>query len=310
MKKIKVVISGLIYPVTMLHYFWRAFERREDVDLATIGVFFDDWIPWNNGMTLPKKYVKYPTVALPRSLATMKPNHAVVQAQLPKEFQSPDLWIQIDAGWHLADRPDARLVAHIQTDPHVLKGHYRLPKSYSDLNFVMQCGYKDNEEIYLPYAYDPTLHYPMDLEKEYDGCLIGLQYDHRVALVRKLRDKGYKIYTSIGDIYDEYRTLYNKSRIALSWSSLNDTPARVFEAFGMKIPLLCNRTPDLKELGYKEYDDYFGFANIDEAVDGFEYLITHYDEAQKIANNAYEIASNNDTWDDRVNTILEKAGLI
>jgi hypothetical protein len=310
MKKIKVVISGLIYPLTMMHYFWRAFERRNDVDLAVAGVFFDDWIPWNGGMTLPKRYVKVPTVALPRGMANMRPNHIIVQGQLPEKFQKPDLWVQIDAGWHLGDRPDAKIVAHVQTDPHVLKGHYKLPKSYSDYNFCMQCGYMQDNEIYLPYAYDPELHYHMDIAKKYDGCMIGLQYENRVGLAKKLRSKGYNIYSNIGDVYDEYRILYNESRIDISWSSLNDTPARVFEAFGMKIPLLCNRTPDLANLGYKEYEHYFGFNGMDEAIDGFEYLVKNYDDALKMADKAYEIASEQDTWDDRVETILQKTGLI
>ena len=310
MKKINVVISGLLYPVTMLHYFWRAFERKSDVDLAVIGPYFDDWIPWSNGITLPKKYVKVPTVALPRQLANMWPNHIVIQSQLPDKFQHPDLWLQIDAGWHLRDRPDAGIVAHIQTDPHVLKEHYKTPKAYSDYSFSMQCDYMQDNEIYLPYAYDRELHYHMDIPKKYDGCLIGLQYDHRVALINKIKSKGYNIYSNIGDVYDEYRILYNESRIAISWSSLNDTPARVFEAFGMKIPLLCNRTSDLNKLGYKEYDNYIGFNGIDEAVDGFEYLLNNYDDALKMANSSYEIASEQDTWDARCNRILEVVGLL
>src|SRR3989304_9306774 len=151
MNKIKVVISGLIYSFTMLHYFWRAFERREDIELFVTGPFFDDWIPWSGGLTLPKKYVKVPHFPLPRNMSNIP--STVVEAQLPWK---PNLWLEIDAGWHFNNKPNANIVAHIQTDPHVLKDFYKIPKARSDFVFCMQTPYMENGEVYLPYAYDPT----------------------------------------------------------------------------------------------------------------------------------------------------------
>jgi len=300
MNKIKVVLSGLIFPFTMMHFFWRAFERRNDVDLFVAGPYTDDWIPWNNGIRLPKKYVKVPNLALPATMSNMHPNSKVVEVHLP--WKDVDLWIQCDAGWHFINRPNAKVVAHIQTDPHVLKSTYTMPKAYSDLKFCMQTPYMNEDEIYLSYAYDPDIHFPMPLEKKYDACLIGLQYEHRNLLVNRLRSLGLNVYYSIGEVYDEYRQLYNESKIALSWSSMQDLPARVWEAIGMGLPLVCNRVPDMN-LHFEEGKHYLGFDTISEAEKQVMTLITN-DELQKhLSKNALLISTGN-SWDNRVEYIM------
>lgn len=308
MKKIKVVLSFICYPLTMAHYFWKAFERRDDVELYTVAPYTGNWIPWNMGMYLPQKYVKVPNLPLPQQAVQMKPKTIFAQAQMPDEWQEPDLWVQIDAGFHFADRPKAKKVAHIQTDPHVLKQHYQLPKSYSDFNFCMQSPYLEQGEIFLPYAYDPTIHYPMDLPKEYDACMIGLHYPQRDQLVNKLVNKGKTVHYSIGEVFDEYRETYNKSRIALSWSSLLDTPARVWEAMGMKLPLVCNRTPDLEKF-FIDDTNYLGFSNLQEAESQVLLLLSDDDYRKEIAESGYKAVKEH-TWDNRVEFILQKVGLV
>ena len=125
----------------------------------------------------------------------------------------------------------------------------------------------------------------------------------------KLRNRGYSVYYEIGDVYDEYREKYNQSRVALSWSSLNDTPTRVFEAFGIGIPLLCNRTPDLPTF-FVEGEHYLGFETTSEAVRQFESLIGDKKRRETMAGNAHRKASALHTWDHRITQILETVGLI
>lgn len=306
MRKIKVVISGLIYPMTMLHYFWRAFERRKDIELFVLGPYFGNWIPWNYGMTVDQKYVKVPDFPLPKTMAQTKPDPMIIQPQIPFE---PDIWIQIDAGWCLSRRPKANIVAHIQTDPHVLKGFYEYPKQYSDICFCMQHNYMEDGEYYLPYAFDPEIHFPMNIQKEYDACLIGLNYDHRASLINKLRMLNVRTFSTIGLIYDEYRIKYNQSRVALSWSSLQDMPARVWEAFGMKLPLVTNRVPDLSNW-FVEGEHYLGFNDVNEGVKQVLSLLAQPDKANEMAGNAYRKVVENHTWDKRVEQILETVKLI
>lgn len=310
MQKLRVVLSGLIYPITMMHWFWRAFERRNDVELFVTGPFFGDWIPWNYGMSLPQKYVKVPDLPLPRQSAKMRNgvDPVLIEAQLPENMRKPDLWVQVDAGWHLSRRPNAEVVAHVQTDPHCLKSSYSLPKSYSDYNFCMQTPYMEENEHYLPYAYDVEVHYQdKEAQKIYDACLIGLHYSDRDALVGRLRGLGYNVYYSIGEIYDDYRMYYNQSNLALNWSSLQDMPARAWEAFAMGNLLLTNRVPDMRTF-FMEGDHYLGFDTLDEAVEKAKWAIENPKKAQQIANAGHRKVNGN-SWDKRVQQLLETCKL-
>lgn len=300
MRKIKVVLSGIFYPLAMLTYFWRALERREDVELFTVGPFTGTYIPWASGMHISAKYVRQPDLALPSQVSNKFPS-ALIKPYLPWK---PDLWLQIDAGWHLGDRPEATMVAHVQTDPHVLKDHYRSIKALNDVNFCMQLSYMEVGERYLPYAFDPVAFYPENLPKEYDACLIGLHYEQRDELVRNLRGCGMKVYYSIGQVFDEYRDLYNKSRIALNWSSRLDLNARTFEAFGLSRPLVTNRIPDLSNF-FVEGDHYLGFDTVSEAVRQARYLLDNPTKAEEMARSAHRKAAAAHTWDHRIQNIFE-----
>lgn len=307
MNKINVVITYLAYPCTMAQYFINAFERRNDVELFTVGPYFGNWIPWKFGMELPQKYVKPPSLPLPKETARHIIHPQMIQGQLPKDI---DLFLQIDAGWHVSSRPEAKIVALVETDPHVLSGNYQLPKSYSDYVFCMQTPYIQEGEIYLPYAVDQYWFYPEDLKQEYDVCLIGLNYDHRTRLVNALRGLGHKVYYDIGKVYDEYRTLYNQSKVAISWSSLQDMPVRVWEAFGMARPLVTNRMPDLSTF-FVEDEHYLGFDDVIEGIEKVEYLLNNPEKADEIRLAAYrKLIHGNHTFDSRVQQILETVRLI
>lgn len=304
MEKIKVAISAIWYPMAMATYFWRAFLRRKDVELFVVGPFTGSWIPWNGGMNLPEKYVKAPDFPLP--FPSNNPPSDIVNNNLP---WIPDIFIQFDAGFHYRNRPVGRIVAHVQTDPHVLKPTYELPKTYSDLKFCMQYSYMDTGEIYLPYAFDPTVHYPMpDVVKLYDACLLGLHYDTRNALVQELNSRGKTVRYGIGEIFDEFRLAYNQSHVALSWSSLLDIPARVFEAMGMGLPLVANRIPDMS-IFFKEGEHYLGFSSAQEGADQVVGLMEDDNFRYTLAEKGHEIIQSH-TWDIRVEQILKEAKLI
>lgn len=306
MEKIKVAISAIWYPMAMATYFWRAFERRNDVELCVVGPFTGAWIPWNGGMYLPQKYVRIPTIPLPIEALRMEVRPELIYNQLPWR---PNIWIQFDAGWHFVERPWADIVAHVQTDPHVLKERYIRPKRYSDINFCMQYSYMQEGEVFLPYAFDPMVHYPMPhIEKVYDACLIGLHYENRNSLISLLQQRGATVRYGIGEIFDEYRLAYNQSKVAVSWSSLLDVPARVFEAMGMGLPLVANRIPDMS-IFFKEGRDYLGFDTVEEGADQTMNLLKDDKFRSNLAFQGHTIIQQH-TWDNRVEQILREAKLV
>lgn len=306
-KKIRCVLSSIWYPMTMATWFWRAFEKRKDIELFVAGPFTGDYIPWNYGMKLPQKYIRTPDVPLPQQTIQQNIPSSVVESQLP---WIPDIFIQIDAGFHYSTRPNAGVVVHIQTDPHVLKPYYTLPKSYSDINFCMQLQYSEPGEIYLPYAADETVCYPMDVDKIYDACLIGLQYPNRNSLVDRLRSHGLSVKYETGLIFDEYRMAYNQSKIALNWSTLEDIPCRFFEGMAMNLPMVSNIVPDIKKLGFIEGTDYFGFHNLDEADNKVKQLLVDEGLRCWIAENGHRKVMEKHLWKHRVEQILKQANLI
>lgn len=305
-EKLKVVISGIQYPVSMMGYFIRAFERRTDVELVTAGSFSGAYIPWNNGMQIPQRYVKTPTIPLPYPPQPTDP--IFVEHQLP--WSMPDLWIQFDAGFHFTRRPNATVSVAVGTDPHVLSDSYKDVRAYSDKFFNMQLVYKEPKDIYLPYAFDPILHAPLlGTVKKYDACLIGLQYDQRNTLIRALEARHHKVHYSIGEVYDEFQMRYNESRVALNWSSLDDLNARTFEAMGMGIPLVTNRVTDLANF-FVEGEHYLGFGSAEEGVLQVERLLKDHEFAFHMADNASRKVWSAHTYDDRVNQILKECKLI
>jgi len=308
-EKKRVVLSGIYYPLAMLRYFEAAFLRRDDIELITLGPYTGTWIPWAAGMDGMPKYAVSPTCPLPRDFIRHGGSMSVDVLSAFSILEDIDLWIQADAGWHFDSRPPAKVVAHLQTDPHVLGGHYKLPRSYSDIVFNMQKCYSEPKDKIIPYAIDPVWHSPIDgVEKEHDGCLIGLHYDNRNRLVQRLREKGLSIYYDIGPIYDEYRELYAKSRLSINWSSKDDLIARVFESMGFGVPLITNRVTDLPTL-FVEDEHYLGFDTVKEAEDKVEWALANYDDAMEIADNALRKVLAGHTYDMRVSDILRWAGL-
>jgi hypothetical protein len=304
MEKIKIIFSYLAYPFTMANYFRRALERRNDVELFTVGTFTGQEIPWNGGMRIPDKYLNHVDLPLPANIT--HPTWKMISDQLPWK---PDLSLTVDAGFSYFTKPDC-LSAHVATDPHVLD--YTIGRKNSDYFFNMQYSYLQPKDILLPYAFDVDAHRPdSSVEKEYNAVLIGLHYPNRNEWVSRLQAGGIKVNYRMGDIYDEYREENNKAWIGLNWSSLNDVTARVFEIMAMKLVPVINRLPGLDYMGFEDGRHYLGFSSMDEAVEKVLWAKNNRDYAEAIALNAYQFVNERGmTWDSRVRTILETTELL
>ena len=308
-KKINVILLSIWYPIAMASYFRRALERRPDVSLITTGPYTGTWIPWLGGMNLPMKYNNPPTFPLPFAPNVGRVPYPLVSSQLPEGWK-PDLVLTVDAGICWMTRPsNTGIVAHVATDPHVLD--YSYARSLSDKFFNMQKFYALPGDIYLPYAFDPTVHYKDDtVSKDTDAALIGMPYPLRVSWVEALRRGGATVLFENGPVFDEYRQLNNRAWIGLNWSSLQDMNARVFELMGMGLCPVINRVPDLG-LFFEEGVDYLGFSDLNEAIEKGLYAKEHLDIAATIAEKAHaKVIQNNHTYDDRVQTILKECRLL
>jgi hypothetical protein len=280
-------------------------ERRDDIELITVGPYTGTYIPWNGGMTLLPKYDKPPTHPLPADF--IRAGKVSPQIFTPfEDLHDVDLWLEVDAGFYLDPKPQTGIVAHVATDPHAL--NYDRQRQLADYFFNMQLEYSKNGDIYLPYAFDPTVHYPMGVEKEYDVCMIGLHYQQRTELVNRLLKEGLKVYYSIGEIFDEYREIYNKSRVGINWSSLKDLNARAFELPAMGIPTVQNTVPDMKTF-FVPSDHYLEFSDMESAVKQVLWAIDNLLEAQEMADRAHRKVRPH-IYDARIEDILTRCRLI
>lgn len=308
MNKIKVLLHHIVYPMAIATYFRKAFEHREDVDLKMCGPYTGRYIPWNGGMTLEQKYAVPPDVPVPFGPDIREYNYEVVKAQLGDWV--PDLIVQIDAGLHFKYKPTSGMTVTVGTDPHVFEemGWYDSPRKYSDKFFNMQLCYSKPNDIYLPYAYSVYDHYPMELEKDLDAAIIGLQYDNRQQWIEALRRRGVKVFAENGPVFDEARWIYNRAKIGLSWSSRDDLIARAFELPAMKLAPVMNLVPDVGRF-FEQGTHYLGFTNLDGAVDRVMELVENPTKAREMAELAYQNVLPH-TYDARVEQILKECGFI
>ncbi len=292
-----VVLSQVFYPLSIGRYFEAALKRRSDVDLITVGPYTGNMIPWNNWMSLPQRYAIPPTITLPTGPPSVP--ISFVENQLP---QKPDLWLQIDAGFHLEGRPQSGKNVIVATDPHVL--NYDRQRTFADTFYCMQDYYKETGDEYLPYAYDEVFHAPEQQERLFDVCLLGLHYAQRNALVDRLRLNGVKVYYDLGPCFDEARAIYNQAPIGINWSSKNDLTARVFELLGMRRLAVVNNVPDLPRF-FRDGKDLVTFTVLDEAVEKILHYLANEDQLEAIAGQGHETVKPH-TWDARINQIINE----
>ena len=299
--KIKVVLSAAWYPLCIARYFLSALERDERIDVKFVGPFTGADIPWKPGMKLPEKYVRIPDVPLSRNMiGNTRVHPGIVERQLG--WDKVDLWINADSNFCFTRPEIADHVVTLGVDPHVLS--YDFQRTQCDQFYSMQAAYTKPGDKILYYAASEEFHYPEDREKIYDVALVGLQYENRTKLVNRLRSKGLKVFYEIGAVYDEYRMIYNQSRLAISWSSLDDLIARVFESLAMQIPLVTNRVSDL-ENHFEDGKHLYIFDNLDQAEARVHMALANYDDALQTAHNGYRKVVGGYLYKHRIEQILQ-----
>jgi hypothetical protein len=324
MNKLKVLVLNKMWPLSMGSYFIRALQRRDDIDLKTTGQFSGAYIPWKSGMRVPEKYVYTPDIPLSLPMEVQEIDYNMVKMYLGD--WKPDLIINTSSTCYWKNKPTDGYCVAVAIDPHVLD--YDHARSVSDKFFNMQKVYSKEGDIYLPYAYDPTVHYEMNntwryknymsdsevVEKIYDVCAVGLEYPWRVQLIENLQARGLRCHISTGPIFDEYRKIYSQSHIGLNWSSLDDLNARAFETPMMSIPVM-NEVTDFKE--FIAFSNTFNFPcdnNVQDksrwvggAVEQVMWIMDNL-EAAKERTRMVRAFLSTETYDARIQQILDTTG--
>jgi hypothetical protein len=312
MNKLKVLMLSKWWPFTIGHYFLRALQRRDDIDLKTTGQFSGSYIPWRNGMYVPEKYVYTPDFPLPLPMEVQEVDYDLVKMYLGD--WKPDLLINTSSTCYWKNKPTDGYSVAIAIDPHVLD--YDHARNVSDKFFNMQKVYSKEGDIYLPYAYDPVVHYEdLNQVKIYDVAMVGLEYPHRLKLAEELGKRGLRVYIRVGDIFDDYRKVNSQSHIVLNWSTLDDLNARAFEAPMMGIPVM-NMVTDMQY--FEAFSRVLLFPCVNNVQDKSHFVSTAVEQVMWAMNNLDKAKENNyltrgalrgETYDNRIQLILDECKL-
>lgn len=159
--------------------------------------------------------------------------------------------------------------------------------------------------VFLPHAFDPELHRPLNVGAEYDIVMAGSMssiYEERKRLTQLLRDNFSVLEIEPG--YGEgYNVALNKGRLIFN-RSLSDTniPMRFFE--GMAVgALLHNDTGNLDAFA-TPFDHFIPYTTDENLITNARYYLEHDDLRNELASQARTNALNKHTYKHRVQTIL------
>lgn len=293
----KIIIHYRHFPMALGRYFDWAF-RDLGHEVFSVGCYNGDRIPWGEEYRFPE-YDNPPDLVIPEIEAY--PMEEVLRLAPWK----PDLIIQASDTTYLSGPAPCPNVI-LATDPHCIDYNPRLTHAshFACMQNNYMQKYSFENKFWVPYAYYEGIHKRLALEPKYDVVFIGLQYEHRKAAIEGMKAKGYKVFSELGHLFDEYNRIYNEGKIAFNWSSLEDTPARFWEGMAMGRCLVTNETPDMALLPFKAYEHYIPFKTVDQAVDAVRWALED-DHYMSIAENGYNaVTTGKNRYQDRCNQIL------
>ncbi len=297
----RIALTYIKYSMTIGHYWAEAF-RNTGHEIIEVCPYSGTWIPWRGGMNLPAKYAIPPDYEIPWQ---QRDWFSFQQAEELMGHQKIDIWVSIDAAYHLRGRPTNALSVWIAVDSHCV--NYDEQRKQADHFFNVHRDFMQPGDIHLPVGYSPRWHYPIFAEEEYDAMCLGLLYPNRVAAMQMMAWKGYNTFLDNGPCFQEARELYAKTKLILNWSLPDNTVCRVWEAMAMGKTLVTNYSTTLKEL-FEDEIHYVGFSNMEEAIAKMEWLLAHDDERKAIAQSGHRAVQPH-TYDARARQLLGAIGL-
>jgi hypothetical protein len=171
-----------------------------------------------------------------------------------------------------------------------------------------QCGAPAE---WLPLAHSPAYHHPVDVPKEYDITFGGALH-WRVNRERRMRLEmladHYSVLAEGGIGGEDLCRHFCRGRIAFNSSIHHDINMRVFEALGMGMPLLTNRSAELNGLlELFEDGDHLVTYNDDSLIARAADLLNGNTRRENIATAGHREVLERHTYRHRVDTILNAA---
>lgn len=179
----------------------------------------------------------------------------------------------------------------------------------NDVETFKKAGCKDVE--WLPLAAEPDLWKPIPTVKHYDVCFIGFlncekRIDYLDTLFKAFPDFFYAV-----RFFEAANEKFNESKMLFNISIRDDVNMRLFETISTGVPLITNRIENNGlEVLFTEGEHYLAYETPEEMVGKIRAHLAKYDSAQKIGIAGREHLLKNHTYEHRMKTVLEKAGIL
>jgi len=188
--------------------------------------------------------------------------------------------------------------------------------------------------FYLPEAHNPKVHIRPEVSKkemedkiDIDVLAFGNMYPYRWRIMEHLIDKGLKVklFGKRGSYFpkkldpyfenlfitgdDKVNFLYGAKVVFnnFHFAEIESANCKFFEINGIGAFQICDYKPTLSQ--YSSVDPKrYTYTNAEEAIEKIEYFLKNREERYKIADEHYQYASKNNTYQKRLEYVFEKIG--
>lgn len=160
-------------------------------------------------------------------------------------------------------------------------------------------------KIWFPNAYDDSLVYDMNLERD---SFIGFcgNYANRKSIIDSLEQE-FNIKKDIFVIGNKMVEAINSYQIHFNKNILNDINYRSFETIGASTMLITNYNPQYIKLGFEDSKNCVFYNTKQELFDKLRYLRDNKEVVKQIAREGHELSKKH-TYEKRVSSFLKFIG--
>ena len=277
----KIALSYVHYPVSAGKFLKKAFIRQ-GVEVKSFGPTTLGWIPWNPDVD----YSQY---------QDLSDNYLI-------DNYGFDHLIHVDGNFKVQGQLSFPVSVY-SVDNHVRTYNDRHYQKFFGAHSEGSKGLDTDNFLWVPCGYDPTEHFNKKEERPIDGLMVGVAYEARMNLLKKLGSKFTNILGATGYLGTEYNDIYNQAKIAIVKSANKDVAMRVFENMAQGCCVLADWVPDFEKLGLKNFSQLVTYRTDDEAVELFGVLVADNKLRTNIAKDGEEWVRSH-TWDERVKVML------